>query len=74
MYEVFRMIGQVANLIPVWIYIGNLDFRDYFLITGVISLGVIPFFLILKHSHFTGKIKVDAEQTSDLGYMSVEHR
>lgn len=66
LWEVFLMVGRLANLAPLDIFVGNSDFKDYFLVVGLVSLIVIVFFMQLRRLYRRGEIKTDTAQRSPL--------
>lgn len=56
------MLGRLANLVPVYVFINNFDFSNYFLTLGLISLVSIAFFFAFKKLHDNGKIAIDIRQ------------
>jgi MFS family permease len=50
MMEVGLMIGRIINLAPTCIFISKADYTSYFMLLGVVSLFLIPFFIASKRS------------------------
>ena len=50
MMEVGLMIGRIINLAPTYIFISKADYTSYFMLLGVVSLFLIPFFIVSKRS------------------------
>jgi MFS family permease len=50
MMEVGLMIGRTINLAPTYIFISKADYTSYFMLLGVVSLFLIPFFIASKRS------------------------
>jgi hypothetical protein len=50
MMEVGLMIGRIINLAPTYILISKADYASYFMLLGVVSLSLIPFFIGSKRS------------------------
>lgn len=62
LWEVFLMFGRLANLIPVGIFINSFDYKNYFLVVGIISLSCVALLVLLKVLHSKGKIRIDVGQ------------
>ena len=62
LWEVFLMFGRLANLIPVAIFISAFDFKDYFILIGVLSLSASALLVLMKMMHSSGRIAIDRSQ------------
>jgi MFS family permease len=50
MMEMGLMIGRIINLAPTYIFISKANYTSYFILLGVVSLFLIPFFIASKRS------------------------
>ena len=48
MMEAGLMVGRIINLAPTYIFISKADYASYFMLLGVVSLFLIPFFIASK--------------------------
>jgi len=62
LWEFLLMIGRLAGLVPVYVFINQFDFGSYYWILGLISLIIIIPYAILQYLHYKGKIKIDSKQ------------
>jgi len=44
--EVGLMIGRIINLVPTYLFISHAQYANYFMLLGIISLFLIPFFVL----------------------------
>jgi hypothetical protein len=62
LWEVFLMIGRMANLVPVAVFINNFDFSGYFFVIGITALMWIIPYALLQFLHYKGYIMSDVKQ------------
>lgn len=48
MMEVGLMIGRIINLAPTYLFVSQGNYASYFLSLGIISLGLVPFFVLSR--------------------------
>lgn len=48
MMEAGLMIGRIINLAPTYIFISQANYASYFILLGVVSLFLIPFFIVSR--------------------------
>jgi MFS family permease len=46
MMEVGLMIGRIINLAPTYVFVSQGNYASYFISLGIVSLGLIPFFVL----------------------------